>query len=165
MRPVYAIGLVVAGLGGIAATFSYDLTQRVNPAPNPGTTVQQVLWSITEPGDGATIYGSAPFAGSGDPDELGMLLIYAHSETDSSGTYVSELELQEAMTISTDGSTAWSYATYCGPGDWFACIFTNGSDEGPNDPVAEGSLVDVVNAVSAMMGDTSLFTSIEINDP
>jgi hypothetical protein len=165
MRPAYAIGLVVAGLGGFTAALSYDLTQPVSPSPNPGGSSQQVLWSFTEPGNGAFIYGNAPMAGTGNPQELGTLLLYTHSETDSSGTYVSELELQEAQTVSTEGTTAWAHGTYCGPGDWFACIFSDGCNEGPNYPLSEGSQVDVVNAVSEMMGDTLFFTSIEISDP
>lgn len=165
MRPVYAIGLVVAGLAGFTAALSSDLTQRITPAPNSGTSSQQVLWTISSPGDGAVIYGNVPFAGTGNPQELGTLLIYMHTDADSSGTYVSELELQEAQTVSTDGSAAWSHATYCGPGDWFACIFGDGQNEGPNDPFAEGSQVDLVSAVSGMLGDTSFYTSVENSDP
>jgi hypothetical protein len=165
MRPVYAIGLVLAGVGGLTTTLSYDLTQRSDPALNLSTTSQQALWSITEPADGEIIYGNAPFAGTGDSQELGTLLIYMHNEADASGTYVSELELQEALTVSTEGSTAWAHSTYCGPGAWLACIFPYGSNEGPNDPLSEGSQVDVVSAVSEMLGDTSFFTSVEVSDP
>lgn len=126
-------------------------------------------WTFAYPGDGDTCYGTVPFFGSGDSDEIGTLMVFSYNDTIPGGIYPSELSLELSVTVSTYSSSTWSYTTLVPEGTWFAAVFSADFGSGQNLPFPTGDPADpendVNNLLAAIGGDGVVFTLQENVDP